>query len=122
MKKKHKLFIGIALVTMIGVFAGCIGLKPSDNLEFPDDFIGTWKKANLEDNITLTITKDTYKLSHHEGHFILVGVNEDIYYLAWHDEKTHTGSEVIVFTNGTLSISGCSGTELDNCNGVWVKQ
>ena len=122
MKTKQKLILGFAVMIMaIIIFTGCV-TKPPASPEFPVDFRGTWVMANSASDRTLTITENTYTLSHQPGYFVIVGRSENIYYIAWHDDLNHSGSETIVYRNGTLIISNCSGTDEDNCNGTWVRQ
>jgi len=121
---KRKQFLGFAVMTVavIITLASCASLAEMFKTpEFPPEFRGTWKREGI--NNTLTITANTYRLSHQSTYWVLEGVTGDTYRVAQYDYRSNKGIEVIRFVNGNLIIDhGCNGTGLDYCVGTWIRQ
>jgi len=89
-----------------------------EEVKFPSGFIGTWKRDNF--NNTLTLTSTTLKSSSQNFICTLIRIYGDSF-------KLKTGDLIsdgitIRLTNGNLVISGDSGSGEDNWNGTWRKQ
>jgi len=85
--------------------------------EFPAGFIGTWKRINFDN--TLTLTANTLKSSSQSSTRNLLDIASNSYYFA-----DNNGIFVITIklVKGNLEISDDSGNGQDNWNGTWRKQ
>ncbi|MCL2065023.1 MAG: hypothetical protein FWG98_11740 [Candidatus Cloacimonetes bacterium] len=99
--------------------AGCSTLLPSSP-EFPQEFRGTWQREDRPEN-TLTITARNYSLSHQDAIWILDRVSGDTYHISLTHNRNWNAVETIHIVNGNLQISDCTGTNLSNCNGTWIR-
>jgi tetratricopeptide (TPR) repeat protein len=84
---------------------------------FPSGFVGTWKRDNY--NNTITITSNKFKSSSQTSVRDLLGVSGDNYTITSGSGKF---TFIIKLVNGNLVISGDSGDGQDNWNGTWRKQ
>jgi len=84
---------------------------------FPSGFLGTWKRDNF--NNTLTLTANTLKASNQYYTWNLMNVSGDSYSIT---VNSNTPTITIRLVDGNLVISGDSGTGQDNWNGTWRKQ
>jgi len=89
---------------------------------FPAEFRGTWKREPPAPQNTLTITALTYSLSNQSALWVLYRIVGDTFYIILACNPSWKGQENIKYVNGTLVISGCTGDEENNCNGVWIRQ
>ena len=126
MKKKRMVFWGFVVLAVVVIFssAGCAS-TPREAVEFPEEFWGTWKREGIDN--TLTITSNTYRLSHQVdqglGHWVLRGISDDTYSISDNRGRGIRGQETIRYVNGNLVIESCSGnTVLDKCGGTWIRQ
>ena len=87
-------------------------------LSFPKEFIGTWKRENY--NNTLTITKNTITISSRTHTWELLNVSDDLYTLKRSGVDQFTLP--IGLINNILIISGDTGTGQENWNGNWLRQ
>jgi len=96
------------------------GFWLNDEVEykFPSEFIGTWKRANF--NNTLTLTEKTTTISSNSYTYELLGISGDSYTLKRNNANPFTLG--FKLTSGNLVISGDSGSGQDNWNGTWMKQ
>ena len=85
---------------------------------FPSSFIGTWKRGNY--NNTLTFSENTVKISSNSYIYDIVSISGDSFTLKRSNANPFVIS--IKITNGSLVITGDSGTGQDNWNGTWLKQ
>ena len=94
-------------------------LKQIIEVVFPSTFLGTWKRDNY--NNTITLTTNTYKSSSQDNYRSLVWVYGNLFTLT-NSRNDGTINLTIKLVNGNLEISGDTGTTQDNWNGVWKKQ
>ena len=87
-------------------------------LEFPKNYIGTWKRNNYDN--TLSISKNSIVISSRIHTWELLGVSGDLFTLK--RQGWEQFSIPIKLINNTLEISGDTGTGQENWNGVWLKQ
>ena len=121
MKRKHFFGLVAMAVAVIFTLASCASLAEFFKApEFPEEMRGTWKREGI--NNTLTITTNTYRLSHQSTYWILDGISGDTFRISTANDRSWRGTETIRFVNGNLEISPCNGTGLDNCGGTWIKQ
>ena len=120
MKNKNGfIFTFVIIVMTIFLITGCATLYPSAP-EFPEEFRGIWQMEGRLGN-TLTISARNYNLSHQNGIWVLDRVSGDNYHISLAHNRDWTGVETIHIVNGNLQISGCTGTDLSNCNGTWIR-
>ena len=121
MDKKQKLFLGFTVIIMTVIFT-MVGCELPEDVTFPSEFIGTWKRETQPyTNTLLFITKDTYQISSRSVIWKLTKISGDTYYIE-NKPNNFTGWEVIVYVNGKLEIERCGDFGEDNCGGTWVKQ
>ena len=121
---KKIFFWGFGIITIMTIFTmtGCATLSPVPP-QFPSEFLGTWKREAPAPQNTLTITANSYRLSHQETHWVLDRVSGDIYHISWSKLRSHRNTETIRFVNNTLVIEQCGGTTPENqCGGIWIRQ
>jgi len=88
---------------------------------FPSDYVGTWKRDNFNNTITLTATD--LKSSSQYYNWGLQGISGDVYTIkSGLSNSKYTTTITMRLTNGSLVISGDSGTTEDNWNGTWKRQ
>jgi len=85
---------------------------------FPSTFLGTWKRDNFTNTLTFTI--NTLKSSSQSDLWQLQNVSGNIYTLSY-STRSPTTPLTIELINGNIEISGDSGTDENNWNGVWKK-
>ena len=88
-------------------------------VNFPTDFVGTWKRDNF--NNTLTFTATTLKPSNQSSFRILSSVYGDSYTYYQNNSPSWIHAVTIKLVNDNLVISGDSGDGEDNWNGTWKK-
>jgi len=87
---------------------------------FPPEFIGTWKRDNY--NNTLTLTGNTLKSSSQEYYWNLQSAAGDGFTLKSSRRDSTIGPITFRVKSDNLEVSGDSGSGQDNWNGVWRKQ
>jgi len=92
-------------------------LNEEEEFEFPSGFIGTWKRTNFDN--TLTLTSTTLKSSSQDFICTLFKISGDSYILKVGDS---TGGVTIKLIDGNLVISEDRGSGENNWNGTWIKQ
>ena len=125
MKNKRVVLFSFAIVLIMAVAAmtGCITTpKPNPELEFPSEFIGTWKRE-LPSAYTnmLTITSRTLKASNQELDWELINVSGDSYTISYRNTTNWIATIIVKINNGKLEIKYDRGTGEDNWNGLWIK-
>jgi len=122
MKTKQKKFLGLAvIIIVIFTITACATISPPPP-QYPQEFWGTWKREYPAPQNTLTITANTYKLSHQRNHWILNRISGDTYHYYLSSNNNWRESENIRYVNGTLVIEPCRGTGESQCGGIWIKQ
>jgi len=84
---------------------------------FPASFIGTWKRVNFDN--TLTLTANTLKSSSQSITRSLIDISGNSYIFA---DNNGTFTITIKLVKGNLEISDDTGNGQDNWNGTWRKQ
>ena len=113
--KTWKHFALVAIIALIGIAS----LYGQTGANFPPDFVGTWKRDNFSN--TITITASTFKSSSQTNTRNLMGISGDDYTITNY-AGTGTFTFSIRLINGNLVISGDSGPNQDNWDGIWKKQ
>jgi len=94
----------------------------NQQLQFPTDFLGTWKRDNY--NNTLTININTLKSSNQNTNDYLQRISGDVYTIITHYGEQGTGEAAINIrlVNGNLVISGDNNISGEySWNGTWRK-
>jgi uncharacterized caspase-like protein len=92
--------------------------REEEEFAFPSNFIGTWKRDNF--NNTLTIQRNTITISSRTHTWELLGISGDLYTLKRPGADQFTIPLRLI--NGTLIILEDTGTGQENWNGTWKKQ
>jgi hypothetical protein len=127
MKKKQKLFFGLAIIVIAVIFTGCATKQE----EFRTSFIGTWERADPSVSAnTLTFTSKTVKASNQAYSWNLESISGDTYTVSAVADPDFKGTIYIKIVGDTLEIidaydlsnaSEWTGTEND-WTGTWKRK
>jgi hypothetical protein len=94
-------------------------LNDGDVAFFPSGFVGSWRRSNF--NNTLTLTKNTIRSTSSDNLWVLQSISGNAYTFK-RSNATNTITLTIRVVSGNLIITGDSGSGQDNWNGSWYKQ
>ena len=128
MKRKHKLFLGFALIAVMAIFTmtGC-DLFRYPRIEFPSELRGLWDRAGPSAfTSTRTISADRIQNSHQSFYWRLIDVSGDRFTV----QNSRNSNQTITYTlqivaGGYLEWSGCGAhwsTGNAACDGLWVRR
>jgi len=92
---------------------------PSNEVVFSSNYIGTWKRDNF-DNI-LTITSNSLKSSSSPVSANLISISNDLFTFIY-SSSNRTFSYTIKFIDDNIEISGGTSSGQGNWNGIWKRQ